>query len=290
LAIGFAFLDQNPRNDPDTRHKSWAILTADNVEPFFWPIDVASGNVVTTAGLMVRTTSGGYSLDDSALIIRPPLDLHMSGGTHSADAEVLRAVYETALASIKAPGSSVVHDRITVATGWFIKAWRNTSTLHFAERLVFLKTAFEALTGTHKSHLSASTLRACFESLPDTTADDSRILVWSPSEAPTHTRTWKDRTGRPQTSLLTDLEDWFMAFGDARNTIVHEGIVPSLNFHSPNPAYAGHLVFTAEFLLRAVVKMYLTNLGYADLWRSSTYRAIKAELKQWNASGSTTEP
>ena len=67
-----------------------------------------------------------------------------------------------------------------------------------------------------------------------------------------------------------------MAFANARNKIIHEGATPNLVYAGPNPASDGHLVFTAEFLLRAVVKILLSSRGYPDLWRSSTWRAIKA--------------
>jgi hypothetical protein len=55
-AIAFAFLDENPRRTPETARHAWNVLTADNAEPFFWPIDVEAGYVTVTTGLMVRRT------------------------------------------------------------------------------------------------------------------------------------------------------------------------------------------------------------------------------------------
>jgi len=49
---------------------------------------------------------------------------------------------------------------------------------------------------------------------------------------------------------LTDLEHWFMAFARARNTIIHEGIVPPLTHVQPGTPYDGHFVWTAEYLFR----------------------------------------
>ena len=70
-----------------------------------------------------------------------------------------------------------------------------------------------------------------------------------------------------------------MAFGDARNTIVHEGKLPPLTYDGSNPAYTGPFFFTAEFLIRGVIKVLLsTKLGYDDAWRSELYRTIKANL------------
>ena len=70
---------------------------------------------------------------------------HVSGD--GADAERLDAVYRVVLNSLRSPGTNHQADRLGVAIGWFIKAWRNTISVRFPERVVFLKTAFEALTG-----------------------------------------------------------------------------------------------------------------------------------------------
>ena len=71
-----------------------------------------------------------------------------------------------------------------------------------------------------------------------------------------------------------------MAFADARNEIIHQGIVPSLVYTGPNPEYNGDFVFTAEFLLRAVVKVSLAAFGYPNLWRSDAWRAAKAAYEE----------
>jgi hypothetical protein len=238
---------------------------------------------------MVRTRGGGYRISDADLVIKPPLDLHMPLGSQSADSMCLEAVYRTVLSSLQNPGANLTTDRIRTAIGWFVKAWRNTATVHFPERVVFLKTAFEALTGTSKSHLSARALRQLFEGLPDTSSSDAERLVWSPAEQPIHTRTFM-KNGKQQTEQITDLEQWFMSFADARNTIIHQGVVPPLVYNAANANYTGHFVFTAEFLLRAVVKVSLAQFGYPDLWRSPSWRAVKAACAELEARGSGESP
>ena len=84
---------------------------------------------------------------------------------------------------------------------------------------------------------------------------------------------------------MTDLEVWFMEFGDVRNTIIHSGEVPEL-MYPVNPVYQsatvrsvyhGHFFSTAEFMLRGVNKALLASkLGYEDIWRPQLWRAIKA--------------
>lgn len=91
--MAFAFLDENPCKTPRTRNHAWEVITADNAELFFWPVDVDAGYVTVASGLMVRTMGGGYQISDSELVIKPPLDLHMPLGPQSADAMCLDAVY-----------------------------------------------------------------------------------------------------------------------------------------------------------------------------------------------------
>jgi hypothetical protein len=282
-AITFAFLDENPRRTPDSARRGWNVLTADNAEPFFWPIDVEAGYVTVTTGLMVRTLGGGYQISDAELVIRPPLDLHLPLGSQPADSMCLDAIYTKVLSSLRTPGANPTADRIKTAIGWLAKAWRNTATVHFPERVVFLKTAFEAMTGTSKSLVSAQRLRQLFEGVPDTSPADSERLVWSPAERAIHPWAFM-KGGRPQTVQVTGLEHWFMSFADARNTIIHQGVVPSLAYtNSANADYEGPFVFTAEFLLRAAIKVSLAQFGYPDLWRSPSWRAVKAAYQEVEA-------
>ncbi len=253
-AIAFAFLDTNPRCTSSNRQQH--VITADNTELFFWPIDVDDGSVTFMTGIMVKIQIGGYRISDEHLAIRPPLDLCMPRGTCTANAMCLEAVYQIVRQSLRTPGVDVQADRLRPAIGWFEKAWRNTETVQFPERVVFLKTAFEALSGTSKSHRTARFLRKLFEAIPRTAAPlDSARLVWSPEERPVHTHTAKNG----KTYQITDLEKWFMAFAEARNEIIHEGKSPSLEYSGSNAAYDGHFVFTAEFLLRAAIKVWLSS-------------------------------
>jgi hypothetical protein len=279
-ALSFGFLDRNPRHGRESQHDTWQMLTADNTELHVWPVDVTSGYVTVTTGAMIRTRSGGWQISDSELIIRPPLELHMPLGAQNADSDCLEAVYRILLASLQAPGTNRPADRFRAAMGWFVKAWRNTPSVHFEDRVVFLKTGFEALTGSSKAYRSANALRQLFESLrPNVHEDDTERLIWAPNEVPRHTRTWTTDDGRQHTEQITDLQHWFMAFAEVRNTIIHDGIVPSLQYAQDGSAYDGHYVFTAEFLLRAALKVALGPLGYPNLWKSPMWRAARQALE-----------
>lgn len=276
LSLVFAVVDRNPRLNPEDPQEGWGIVTADNADLHAWPIDLDKGRITLTAGELVVVRTGGYQICDPDLVLRPPSDLHMPIGAPYPDPLVLNGIYKTVLSSLLSPGKNPTADRVRVALVWFAKAWLNTKAIQWPERLVYLKTAFEALTGTSTNWKSACKLRDIFEALSDTTKEDSEILVWSPEEEPVHTRNWGDKN---QSTLITDLEHWFLAFGDARNTIVHEGRLPELTYSGSNCAYNGPYFFTGEFLLRGLIKVLLSELGYENIWRTELWRICNSALK-----------
>jgi len=279
-ALDFGFLDANPRATDESRRNAWATVTADNTELFLWPIDVEQGYVTVTRGAMVTTHGGGFRIDDAELQIRSPVELHLPLGTSAADTERLEAIYNVCLGSLRTPGASKEADRLRTAVRWLAKAWRNTTSIGPEDRVVFLKTAFEALTGTSESWKSGSRLRKLFEGLKETSPDDAELLLWSPAEKATHQYTYTKNNAQ-QTGQRTDLEEWFAAFGEARNSIIHEGVVPALLYNQPGgSAYDGPFVTTAEFLLRAAIKASLASLGYPNIWRSALWRIIAASWEE----------
>lgn len=96
----------------------------------------------------------------------------------------------------------------------------------------------------------------------------------------TEQRTQSFKKAVEHTEYLTDLQLWFMAFAQARNDIIHQGASPSLDYAGPTTAYDGHFVFTAEFLLRGVIKVMLGPFGFPDVWRSAAWRAVKAAYEE----------
>ena len=280
LALAFSFVDRNPRWLPENEYQ-WGTVTADNAELHAWPIDLEKNFVTKSTGYLVMMNTIGYRIGDPRLVMSPPLDLPgLSMGCPTPDPLVLEGIYKTTLASYRSPDTPHATDRVRIATEWFVRAWHNNVTVRYPERIVFLKTAFEAITGTSKTHKSAKELRGIFEELPGTTVENSEYLVWSPEEEPVHTQTWVDRNGETHTCRITDLEHWFRAFGKARNTIIHEGVVPELMYSGSNPNYDGHFFFTAEFLLRVIIKILLSKLGYENAWRPEYWRTIHAILEE----------
>ena len=77
LSLAFAVIDQNPRSLPENHHKGSWMVTADNAELFVWPIDLASGRVITSGGYLIRSHTFGYEFGDHDLVFSPPVDLHV---------------------------------------------------------------------------------------------------------------------------------------------------------------------------------------------------------------------
>ena len=123
-------------------------MTADNTKLDLQLIDLEQGRLTLSSGQLVSVNVAGYKISDPTLVFRPPLDLHMSILTPSPDSLVLNGIYKTVLRSLRSPNTNPIADRIRIAVGWFVKAWYNATIVENAEQLVFLKIAFEALTGT----------------------------------------------------------------------------------------------------------------------------------------------
>ena len=116
------------------------MVTTENAALHQWPIDVEHGYFTKiTGGIVEVQTFVRCKTDDPKRILNPPLDLHMPTVAPSPDPLVLTGVYETVLRSLRAPGEDRTADRVRVAVDWFAKAWHNTETIEYPERLVYLK-------------------------------------------------------------------------------------------------------------------------------------------------------
>lgn len=274
-AVDFAILDNNPAHDSDNAGLGTA--TTDNTELFIWPIDVAGGRVTLSRGSMVQLMAGGHRIDGK-LKVPAPLELQMPTWIFSLDGELLAAMYHLFTRRL-----SGINDqdrrRIEVAVGWLSKAWRNSTSISMADRVVFLKTGFEALSDEYKTEACARWLRSLYETqLAGNIPKYTRHLLWSPAEKPA--RSFKYRRSGNMVRQLTDLQRWFMTFGEARNSIIHEGMAPSLVYRHGKSRYNGPMVNIGERLLRESIKVKMISLGYPNLWRTSMWRAIDRSLKK----------
>jgi hypothetical protein len=273
-AIHYGSLMRNPPWAPDDGNEGLWTSTSDNSEIVAWPIDLDEGRVTVTRGTMVRIQALGYTIGPE-LVVRAPLELHLPW-PRPFDNESLAATYE--VLSNEGLGERLLAHRIGMAIDWLAHAWRNSRSISFESRIVMLKTAFDALTGTDKTYEAATWLEDRFRALENDGVDDdlAEELLWSPSEEPRHLRTW----GNGNTEICTDLAHWFHALGTARNEIVHAGAAAALTYEMKDSAYQGPLSNVAERFLRETVQVCLRDFGFDDLWQPHAYRMIKRALEE----------
>lgn len=269
LALHFTVLHRNPIWTAETgNQRGWQTATSDNSTIHFWPVDVDGEGVALRAGFMVQVLVGGYTLK-SGVEIPAPEELHMPHGV-SLDPEILDALrrvfngdHDTSDAELAA--------RLSTAVGWLAQAWRNTESIDLRQRIVMLKTGFEALTDASETWLSAERLDELFREIPlDATQDRfAEHLLWQPSE--TESMPWADKSGRVR--LCTPLNHWFRSFGTCRNEIIHQGRLTSSTYDEPT-RYRGPYLQIAERVLREATCVSLRQFGYEDLWKSYPIRLL----------------
>ena len=270
-ALKFGVLDANPRWKEDPGNLGWFTFTADNAELRLWEIRGDTDFVVLHSGSMVRLTTMGRGIEDPDFGVPAPLELRMPMTTAWPDEDIVAALYEVGM-RFGGGGAVAEHAaRVMTSIRWLSKAWWNTPSIDWYDRVVFLRTGFESLFGVSGTPKLRPLVRKLFESLgaSEEAADD---LHWSPSEKETRSHPKADRD-------LTDLEHWFQCFSDTRNAIVHEGAEPDLIYDEEGSAYRGPYPQIAQQVLRDAIRASVTmHFGYKDLWRSSTYRKLAAIL------------
>jgi len=143
------------------------------------------------------------------------------------------------------------------------------------DRLIDLKTAFDALVGESSGVAVARAIRGRFEALVPYGANrlSASHLLWRPDERE-RPRTVPDAYGKPQQRNVTPLEEWFAYFAAARNSVVHRAAHPKMRPPLRN-RYRGPYFHTAERLLRESIRASLVRFGYPDMWRSHGQRSLR---------------
>jgi hypothetical protein len=199
-ALDLAVLHQNPRWSLDGR--GWRVATADNAEIVFWPMHPQTGFVTLTRGSLVRSFDGGYSLDQP-FTIQTPLEVNVRDV--NIDPDLLGAATDLFTAADAGPNY-----KLRIAIRWLAKAWRNTASLAVDDRLIMLRTGFEALVDDcDTSEQAAQLLSEIYEPLRsnrEITIASTEHLLWSPDEQATLPFRWTTRSGKQRESLLTPLE------------------------------------------------------------------------------------
>jgi hypothetical protein len=266
-AINFAALDANPRaGEPNAGQFA---VTSDNSDLVVWPIDLADGFVAFGHVGAISRLNGGFRINED-LLVPAPLELLMPMRDVLIDPELLQATFDMAMGSSPTPNESV-SSRLVTAISWLAQSWRNSQSIRPQDRIVLLKTGFEALSKESQNWPCAKRLRALYERLlPKSviTDDETDELLWTPSEA----ERFQWVVGG-HTHQVTDLQQWLRTFGDTRNEIIHEGTVPSLT-SADGTAYDGLLFNVGERLLRETIKVAMIELGFENMWRPRMVRLL----------------
>jgi hypothetical protein len=262
-------------DNDNAQYSTWRVGTADNAEPFFWPVH-PTGRIARQYGTIMSTTVAGSGRGLAGKVI-PPNELHLPRSI-SLDAERVAALY-TVLA--KAPGD---HNALKLRESirWLLQAWRNTPSLLEAQRVVLLRTAYEVLLGDPGANLSkeklARHLSGRFKRLQP---DELRFvspgdMLWQPS-AP---RNLQLPNVSKALAPYSELERWFIGLSTARNKIVHEGNLSALEDTTAVSVYAGPYWRVATRVLREVILVDLCTWGFTGLWDDYFGRATREVLKR----------
>lgn len=252
----FIMLDANDqvRTDPNAGHY---MTTSENAELYTQPIDEKKEYIThRRGGLLREVMSIGAKI--GAGVVPPLPDAVVAVSQPVAVSQHLA----TALFEAILDPSKQDNRRIGIALEWHRFALSNPIVVSWPQRLISLKTAFEALSGESKTHQCARFLRQLFESTTRPHVD--RLpwpgILWSPRESTNLHRTWM-QNGVPQPVVRSELEEWFHALGSARNEIIHEGTLTTAVYQAPTERplsrYAGPIFWTADRLVREAVKAML---------------------------------
>lgn len=275
-AFHFTVLNANRRMQID--REPWpdhSTVTSDSSRLQLWKVDQGADFFSFETGGLLVSKSFELSFDDGH---RVPVPIEVRSFPEvSADFPDFGSVYE---AVKKGDDDS---RRIALATRWLVKAWYNSASISMEDRIVFLKTGFEALTGESSTPGAAKKLRTLFGTLG--ILQESEDLLWSPVELSQSYDFDFDHFGTKKTvSGQTDLQCWFGAFGGARNDIIHTGHASpfynhaqggqrlALVYQRTGSRYNGRMVFQGQRLLLESIQALLHHMGFKCLWLNSWSR------------------
>ncbi len=278
VALDFAVLDENPNWDEDDQSRQgWLTATSDNSRLIVWSIDLEGARIALSDGAMVQTLVGGLRIDNT-LVMRAPTELHIPKGVFVA--RDMLAALVSVTGGEKTAKDPTLAKRLSIAATWLAQAWRNTLSIRQVERIVMLKTGFEALTN-ESSWKAADRLDELFGGLraAGVTDEVAQDLLWQPSETASLVWNWTE-DGKSKTKLCTPLSHWFNSFARARNQVIHDGATSDTEYDGPATRYCGPYVFIGERLLREAIRVALWQFGYENLWQSHTARLLAEGFKK----------
>ena len=285
-AVTLAALDTKDRlPEEDDGNIAGSVVTTENAMLFVQPIDEVRGRVLHERGGLLK---GSWVIGVPIGGDPPPVADAVQPMSESVPAspKLARALFETILKGNE-DGTA-----IAAAAEWHRAALVNPAAVTMEQRLIALRIGFEALLHESDSWACARKLRELFER--STVAHRHLLprsgLLWSPFERTDLNRTYRKKSGKEAPVQRTELEDWFMAFADARNQVVHRGGLSTWSYppppEHPLSRYAGWLLWKGERILREAIKATLGAeiLLCGPIAQSALDEAAIEELRQLQAS------
>ncbi|HEY6722628.1 MAG TPA: hypothetical protein VI197_01315 [Polyangiaceae bacterium] len=289
-AVRFALLDYNDQV-PRDYNTAYRLATSENGVLYRQPIDEVGRSVAHEMGGALKSALvGGWKIGER------PVSLPDATQAIDRPVRVSQCLSAAVYAGLLAEGQAA--QRMAIAIEWHAVALANPRAVTLQQRIIALKTGFEALFGESNSVVCARALRRLFE---DATRAHHALFpwpgcLWSPTERVDLPRQYKDRKGRIKPVIRSELEDWFVAFADVRNSIIHEGRIPTDAYQAPPERplsrYAGHFFWIGERVLREAIKATLGPeiLLCGLLAQRKRYEKFAPEILEWLASQLSVKP
>lgn len=261
-ALLMATLWMNPQRDEE---RDQAVPTADCLDLFGWAPRADDRYFATQAGLLVSTLQGGLRLDNPEAVIAAPVELPQLLEIRP-DADLANAAYRVLRRATNAAAPRP--ESIGFAIDWLGRAWRNTTSIGAMERIVLVKTGFEALTGESTAVRGAQALRRLWEAtlhIDRHVAEDH--LYWTCRERPIVMA-----LGSKPQPPITRLEHWFESFSAARNQVIHDGHLTITSYRNAK-RYSGPFFWVGEAVLRQSIVVAIGLHDGFPWWRRGLGRA-----------------
>lgn len=271
-AVTFVALDSSVEYSKETARSTWLVATSDNTEIQGWRASL-DGFYSVVLGAIVRSYVGGLNVNDENARVPPASELHLPEPL-DFDEVLATALYDCLM---RDDGDAHV---LANVIRWLDKAWRNTTSIDEWDRLVFLRTAFEALVGTNGRFEGARRLRESFEEWGGVLGIEQPgdRLLWTPIERTTRFQ-WTSN-GTEKAEDRSDLQTWYIALSDMRNTIVHDSARPYPEYQG-GTAYDGHLLHVAKRVLCDAVKLKVSVLTSTKAWMPARDRMLEEVVARY---------
>lgn len=261
LATRFAALDANDQLGGEIEGVSGhLVVTADNATLILQPIDDENGTATHVRGYLKRITTVAWKTGEAPIPL--PEDTVAMLGPVNVSSRLTRAVYNKLISA-----ETLETRRLRLAIEWHGMAMANTPSVTSQQRIIAIKTGFEALFGESNSRQCAKRLRECFDTVtrPHRAMLPWRGLLWRPNERRGLRRSYRNKEGVEKQDTRSEIEDWFMALAEARNNVIHHGCTSVCQYppppERPLSQYSrwrdGYLFWVGERVLREAIKAHL---------------------------------